>query len=211
MLRIIEFKKYYGDQLALQIPDLLVPEGIHWFKGGNGAGKSTLFKSLAGIIPFQGEVFLHNINLRKDAVAYRMKVNYAEAEPIFPPFLNGQDLIRFVREAKKAPEGQEESLVQQLKMESYIGNNISTYSSGMLKKVSLVMAFLGNPHLIILDEPLITIDKEAAAAILQLIQEYAKRGTSFLLSSHQDFEVGTFPIDATFLLQDKTVLHEVRT
>lgn len=208
MLKISRYKKYYGRHLALQTDELFIPEGIHWFKGSNGAGKSTLFKSVAGLIPFKGEVLFNRLDIRKEAVAYRRCVNYAEAEPLFPSFLSGKEIIEFAAKAKKAPAGQQERLIQQLKMESYIGSKTGSYSSGMLKKVSLAMAFLGKPGLIILDEPLITIDKEAAATILLLIREYALEGTSFLLSSHQDFEADALPIQSTYLLRNKTIFHE---
>lgn len=208
MIRVENYRKYYGNQLVLAVPDLLILPGIHWFKGSNGAGKSTFFKSMAGLIPFKGEILLDHLHLRKNAVAYRMQVNYGEAEPLYPGFLTGKDLIRFVGEAKKAPRGQEAMLTELLNMNSYINSPTATYSSGMLKKVSLALAFLGNPRLIMLDEPLITIDKEACDLMLGLIARYAQAGTSFLLSSHQDFDTDILKIDNTYHLRNKTILHD---
>ena len=57
----------------------------------------------------------------------------------------------------------------------------------MIKKLSLVLAFMGNPRLILLDEPLITLDKDAAGSILDLIKEYALSGVSVIITSHQEF------------------------
>ena len=66
---------------------------------------------------------------------------------------------------------------------------MSSYSSGMLKKLSLVLAFIGNPVLILLDEPFITLDMDAVRGLQQLIEQKQAAGVSFCISSHQDLEI----------------------
>ena len=63
MLQITDFKKSYHGIPALEIPYLLIPKGIHWIKGSNGAGKTTLFRSIAGMIPFKGQILLEKLIL----------------------------------------------------------------------------------------------------------------------------------------------------
>ena len=65
---------------------------------------------------------------------------------------------------------------------------MGTYSSGMLKKLSLVLAFIGHPKLILLDEPLVTIDKESVPILYSLVKKYSDEGVSFIFTSHQAFE-----------------------
>ncbi len=74
------------------------------------------------------------------------------------------------------------------------------------KKISLLSAFLGKPTLIMLDEPLITIDDRSVQIIYELVKEYAeKQGVSFLLSSHQDFRFEKLAIKNMYLIQNQTI------
>jgi ABC-2 type transport system ATP-binding protein len=76
----------------------------------------------------------------------------------------------------------------------------------MLKKISLLSAFLGKPSLIMLDEPLITIDDHSVQIVYELVKEYAEKlGVSFLLSSHQDFRFEKLAIKNMYLVQNKTI------
>jgi ABC-2 type transport system ATP-binding protein len=207
MLFIKNFRKSYNSHLIILLDELVINDGIHWFRGVNGSGKSTFFKSIAGLLPFEGEVVLENqFDIRKNPVEYRLRVNYAEAEPIYPDYLTGKDLITFVADAKKSPKGQVEKLIETLQINDFIGNQVGTYSSGMLKKLSLVLAFIGNPKIIMLDEPLVTIDTQAVANMYKLIKEYRSQGITFLLSSHQDFKFDELSIDRTYLVQNQTII-----
>lgn len=191
MLRFIKYQKSYGSISVLGVDDLEITSGIYWIKGANGSGKSTLLKTIAGIIDFDGDILLDGqVSLKKHPVLYRSVVNFAEAEPVFPEFLTGTEMIRLFTSAKNAPAGQEEYFVKSMKMQQYINEPIGTYSSGMLKKLSIVLAFIGNPQLILLDEPLITIDTESLKILYQWIEDkHRKENVSFLLSSHQPLEI----------------------
>ncbi len=190
MLQIENFLKSYHRQTVLQIDRLEVRPGIYWVKGANGSGKSTFLKAVAGMIHFQGNIILNSgIDIKKQPVAYRKQVNFAEAEPIFPEFLTGWEMIRLFADAKNAQKNQEEYFIESMNMQNYLGDSVGSYSSGMLKKLSLVLAFLGRPTLILLDEPLITIDADSLKVLYNWISEANdSHQTSFLLSSHQNLE-----------------------
>jgi ABC-2 type transport system ATP-binding protein len=207
MLKINHFKKYYGSKLALESSDYSFSEGIHWVKGHNGSGKTTLFKSLAGILPFEGEVHVDAISLKKEPVSYRLHVNYAEAEPVFPSVTTGNELVRLFERHKKAPAGQAATLTERLGI-GFLAEPTGTYSSGMGKKLSLLLAFLGRPLYILLDEPLVTLDQAAVSALIQLIKERKAQGVSFLISSHQVFEEGTLTPDFVHEVSNG-MLHEL--
>jgi ABC-2 type transport system ATP-binding protein len=205
MLQITHLRKSYGGHLVLQVPSLFLSEGIHWFKGANGSGKTTFFRTLAGMLPFEGEIRMYDWDIRKQPIEYRLHINYGEAEPDYPEFLTANDLIQFVAQAKRVSSNQVQELIQILGIAPFLYQPTGTYSSGMLKKTSLVLAFLGQPKVIILDEPLITIDDATVQQVYELVRDYHARGVTFLLSSHQDFRFDALPIKKLFEVKDKKI------
>jgi ABC-2 type transport system ATP-binding protein len=206
VLEVDQLRKRYGVQEILDIDSWQIPSGIYWIQGENGAGKSTLFWTLAGMLPFDGQVLLNgDINLKTKPVDYLLKLNLGEAEPLYPSFLTPKDLMAFVAECKCSPTSQSAMLIDALGI-NYMDSPFGTCSSGMVKKVSLAVAFLGNPSVIILDEPLITIDQDARTALFALIQEYHTNGVTFLLSSHQRFTEGNLPLSAIYELKNKKLI-----
>jgi len=206
VLEIRDLQQQYGALEILNIPFWTIEKGIYWIQGENGAGKSTLFRTLSGMLPHAGSIVLDNkYDLKKNPVDYRLRLNLGEAEPLYPSFLTPADLIAFVAEAKKSPDGQTNMLIETLGIQ-YLSNPFGSCSSGMIKKVSLALAFLGNPSVIILDEPLITIDQEARASLFELIKAYHRNGVTFLLSSHQLFQQEGLTVSQSFALKNKTLV-----
>jgi ABC-2 type transport system ATP-binding protein len=205
MLQFTKFKKSYGPFPVLQVDDLLINPGTYWIKGVNGSGKTSLLKAVAGIIDFEGDIFIdQTLSLKKHPVGYRKIVNCAEAEPLYPEFLTGMDMVNLFASAKNATKEQPNYFIESMMMGSYIKDSIGTYSSGMLKKLSIVLAFLGNPKLILLDEPLITIDTNSLKTIYKWIEEkHSKENVTFLISSHQPLEGLTLTNE--ILVEEKTV------
>ena len=147
MLLVKNLLKKYGDKTILHIKELSIPPGITHLKGINGSGKTTFSRITAGLIPFQGEVWLNNdLNPKTTKVKYRKHVNYAESEPLYPEFFTANDLIEFVGKSKGASMEQKTSLTKLFGVNAYLYDTIGSYSSGMLKRLSLCLAFLGHPH-----------------------------------------------------------------
>lgn len=206
MLSIENINKKYGSHEVLNFSEWKIDKGIYWLKGGNGTGKSTLFRIISGQIPFKGEVQLNGINLRKEPVKYRSKISFAEAEPQYPLFVKGRELIDFYIETRNAERKQGEELADYFEMTPFLDNTIGSYSSGMLKKLSLICAFIGNVDLYILDEPLITIDISSSEKLYKLIKEKASQGKSYILSSHQEVSTDQLKLDGVFQIIDKQVI-----
>jgi ABC-2 type transport system ATP-binding protein len=208
MLELSNIQKSFGSHHIFSIDKLTLPTGIYWLKGANGAGKSTLLKLLAGLIPFKGDVFIDKkISIRKNPVHYRLLMNHSEAEPVYPSFLTGNELIDFVRNIKTGTKGQVNEIRQLLGIDDYLQNPTGSYSSGMLKKLSLLLSFLGKPKWILLDEPLTTLDQSSQKALCELIMQYRQeKNISFIITSHHDIENNNIHFDKTYLLKDKELV-----
>jgi ABC-2 type transport system ATP-binding protein len=206
LLSLSNINKKYGNHEVLNFREWEIDRGIYWLKGGNGTGKSTLFRIISGQIPFKGEVQLHGVNLRKEPIKFRSNISFAEAEPQYPLFIKGKELLNFYIETRNADRKQAEELADNFEMTPYLNNAIGSYSSGMLKKLSLICAFIGDADLYILDEPLITIDSASAEKLYSLIKERAFQGKSFLLSSHQEVSSDKLKIDKVYQISNKQVI-----
>lgn len=180
--------------------------GVYWLKGGNGTGKTTLFRIISGQTPYNGSVILDGLSLKDKPTQFKEKISYAEAEPQYPAFVTGQELINFYKEVRKANQTEIDSLTDLFEMTSFLAQKVGGYSSGMLKKLSLICAFIGDADLYILDEPLITIDVASADKLYLLIREKSKVGKSFLISSHQEVDNTKLPLHGIFKIEDKQIV-----
>lgn len=206
MLQFNNFQKSYGYNIILKITDVTLDKGIYWIKGANGCGKSTLLKSVAGMLSFDGDISLNKLSVKKNSVAYKSIVNFSDAEPLFPLFLTGWEMVKLFSQAKKANHNQVEQYIEEMKMQHYLDQQIGTYSSGMLKKISLLLAFLGKPTLILLDEPLITIDTDSLNILYKWIREkHAKENASFLISSHNSIESNLLPAFQEMVIEQQSL------
>ena len=206
MLSLKQIDKKYGSHTVLSFDEWKIDSGIFWLKGGNGTGKTTLFRIIAGQTPFSGQLLLNNIDLKKDSIHFRSKISYAEAEPQYPLFITGHELINFYKDVRQAQQQEIDELTLLFEMDTFLDQKIGGYSSGMLKKLSLICAFIGDVELYILDEPLITIDVESAAKLYQLISSKAKQGKSFLLSSHQEINKEKLKLSQVFEIKNKAII-----
>jgi ABC-2 type transport system ATP-binding protein len=207
MLTLHQIKKRYYTALILDIPQLELPAGIYWIQGANGAGKTTCMKVIAGLIPFEGEaLLLGDVSSRRQPLRYRQLVNYAEAEPLYPSFLTGEDLLHLYNTTKGRGRKDLRELAGMLGADAFLQNPVSSYSSGMLKKLSLVLAFAGTPSLILLDEPLITLDSATIPILYEWIRElHTQHGVTFCITSHQPISEA-LPVTATLAIAHKDLI-----
>jgi ABC-2 type transport system ATP-binding protein len=191
MLEFIQTQKAYGDHLVLSIPSLRLEKGVYWLQGANGSGKTTLLRMAAGLLPFQGDIRVDGCSLRRDPVGYRRSISWSDAEPLYPGFITGEEIISFYQDIRHPFPGQVGELVTRFGMQSYLSSPLGGWSSGMTKKLALLLALMGRPSWVLLDEPLVTLDREAIPELYALILEMGRRqGVGFLLSSHQDIDAG---------------------
>lgn len=207
MFEINQVLKKYEQHTVLQIPSLTIGEGIHWLKGTNGTGKSTFMKMISGMIPFEGEIQLDGIDLKQNPVLYKRQISYAEAEPLYPEFLTGEDLIAFYHTVRKSDQKESEDLIARFGIAGYFKNPTGTYSSGMAKKLSLVLAFIGKTKFILLDEPFVTLDVATVQTLINTIKEFQQQGRHFIFTSHQSPETAALPITTSMIAENNTICY----
>ena len=206
MLQFKNVQKHYGGFLAVDIPYLQIEEGVWWVQGENGSGKTTFLKMIAGLHPFTGAIILKNtLNIKKHRQKYVKLVNYAVAEPLYPSFLTARDLVELYCETKGGDLLYAQELLKQLNVFEAYNKQTGSYSSGMIKKVSLVLALIGQPKVILLDEPFITIDAKAVNTICSIINERYKNGVSFIITSHQTLHSHQLVFTGKLLVENKII------
>jgi len=207
MLKLTNVKKQYHANPIIEIPSLQLESGIYWLSGANGAGKTTLLKMIAALLPFEGDITFNNISLKGQPIMYRQQVGWAEAEPLFPAFITGKDLVSLYRKIRNVEQKDLDNLLELFDITAYVSDAIGTYSAGMTKKLSLVLALLGNPPLIVLDEPLITLDAVATKTVTNFILDMNKTtGCSFLMSSHQDLQEEVAIAGKRLTIHNRTII-----
>jgi ABC-2 type transport system ATP-binding protein len=207
MLEFSEVKKSYNGKTILNIPSLKLENGMYWLQGPNGSGKTTFLRIISGIHPFRGCISFCGIDLHKKPTEYRRQISWADAEPQYPPFLTGHELVSFYRYIRKASSSQTDELISLFSLNDFLDEPIGSYSSGIVKKLSIFLAFIGYPPLILLDEPLSSLDPETVTIVMKLINDSNKElGISFLLSSHQDMEKDFLIMFKKLFVSDKKII-----
>lgn len=178
VLTVEHLTKKIGKKTILEDVSLKLDRGqIAGLVGANGAGKTTLMKVILGYSSYQKGQFNVIENKHK-----KSNIGALIESPGIYPFMSGYDNLKILNESKNSNDI--DTIVSQLKMNEYIHNKAKTYSLGMKQKLGIAIAFLNQPQLIILDEPMNGLDPKAVRDVRELIIKKAKEGVTFLISSH---------------------------
>jgi ABC-2 type transport system ATP-binding protein len=180
--------KNFGDFCAVRDLSFRVEPGqIVGLVGANGAGKTTTLRAITGILrPTAGMVRVGGRDLQQDPVAAKRQFAYVP-DTVHPyDLLTVTEHLHFVALAYRVQQAETKyaALLDELELTDKRNELASNLSRGMLQKLSMACAFLREPRVIILDEPLTGLDPRGIRNIRQSIQRRAADGTAFLLSSH---------------------------
>ncbi len=171
------------DNLTLSIRE----NEVYGLLGPNGSGKSTTIKMALGLMkPSVGECSLFGV--ASDTPSARLNVGFLPEAPYFQRFLTGRELLRYF--AKLAglsrPETAKriDALLEKVGLEDAGDRRVGGYSKGMLQRIGLAQALVGDPKLLILDEPTAGVDPVGAAEIASIIRTLKSEGKTVLLCSH---------------------------
>jgi ABC-2 type transport system ATP-binding protein len=185
--------KRYGRRVALSGLDLDVGPGqVVGLLGPNGAGKTTTVKILTGLVQAtHGGAELFGVPVGDPAA--RRRLGYLPEHFRFPEWLSGIELLRFhARLAGRDPQRNDdrlEGLLALVGLEGRGGERIRGYSKGMTQRLGLAQALIGEPDLVLLDEPTSAMDPLGRREIRELIRGLSRAGTAVLLNSHLLSEV----------------------
>jgi len=191
MIEVKNVTKRYGQHVAVDDVSFTVKKGeILGFLGPNGAGKSTTMNILTGYISAtNGQVLVDDIDIMEDPVAVKKKIGYL---PEFPPLymdMTVQEYLDFVYDIKKTSldkskrEEDMNRILELTKIQDMRGRLIKNLSKGYKQRVGLAQALIGDPQVLILDEPTVGLDPKQIIEIRSLIQKLGREHT-IILSSH---------------------------
>ncbi|ASA77915.1 ABC transporter ATP-binding protein [Thermococcus sp. 5-4] len=182
--------KFFGRMNVVYHLNLKVPKGaVYGFLGPNGAGKTTTIKMLTGALkPTYGEIRIFGLDMPGERVEIMRKVGYMPEKPLAYEDMTIFEFLTYMGRLMGLPK--EEAIKQARELMAYTGvgklafNRIRELSSGQRQRVTFAMALLGNPELLILDEPTSNLDPLGRMEFIGKVLELAKAGKTIFISSH---------------------------
>lgn len=190
MIKLINLTKNYGRLIAVNNLNLEIKKGeIFGFLGPNGAGKTTTIKMICGLVlPTSGEVYIDNINLKKEPVKYKKKFAYIPDKPFIFEKLRGIEYIEFIANLYEVEREKFKELfdkyVKLFEMENYLNDFIESYSHGMSQKLLITASLIHSPDVFILDEPMVGLDPKSIRLLKEEFKKLAEKGTTIFMSTH---------------------------
>ncbi|GLQ19988.1 ATP-binding cassette domain-containing protein [Algimonas porphyrae] len=200
MLELIDIGQTYGKKPVLQGVSRQFGQGVTVITGPSGAGKSTLLRLCATVEkPSSGQRLWQGDPVKSRVKRFRAALGYAPQRIDFPDDLSGLDFMLHVAALKGLPLGaakaQANTLLDRLGLARDASGRIATYSGGMRRRLGLAQAFLGDPQILILDEPTAELDTVTGGHVNDLIFETAVRAVVLMTTHLQDSLAGrTFDI-----------------
>jgi nitrous oxidase accessory protein len=189
LLTVRGLTKRFGSQRALDDVSFTVHAGeavALW--GANGAGKTTALRALLGAIPFDGEVAIDGLDVRRRGRDARRLLGFVPQEIAFPELTAGEALTLFagLRGATTERIGM---LVERLGLAGELDKRVQTLSGGRKQRLALAVALLADPPLLLLDEPSSSLDAAARRDLQQILAGLKAEGKTLVFSSHRPEEV----------------------
>ena len=188
-LSIENITKHYGATKALTGFSLEINSGgVYGLVGPNGAGKSTLMKILATLIPTtSGTCFLDGVDIQKNPDTMRQVLGYLPQDVAVYPNLTAPEFLSYIASLKLIQSAdakrQINTLLEIFNLSAYKKRRLSDYSGGMRQRVGISAALLGDPKVVIVDEPSVGLDPVERINLRNLLMDMAKERI-ILLSTH---------------------------
>lgn len=203
MIQIENLHKRFGENQVLKGIDIQIKSGVLAVLGPNGSGKTTLNKCILGMVfPDKGKIIVNeqDINNRWN---YRKEIDYLPQIANFPNNITVSELIKMIKDLRNAKSKDETYLLNLFKLQPFLNKKLNNLSGGTKQKVNLLLTFMFDSPIIILDEPTTGLDPAALIILKQLIEEEKKKGKTILVTSHIMSFVEEISDEIMFILEGK--------
>jgi ABC-type multidrug transport system ATPase subunit len=186
LIRLERFEKRYGKLQAVRPLDLTIAEGESFaLLGPNGGGKTSIIRALVGLhAPTAGRISVGGFDVAREPVKVKERLSYVPQRVTMPEVLTAREVAIFFAHLKGAPEARVEELLEFFALNEVAGRRIAEFSGGMLQRLGLVVAFLKEVPLYVLDEPTVNLDPLGVKKLQGMLMELKGRGATILFSSH---------------------------
>lgn len=192
MIKLVNLTKRYDIHSVPAVFDLNlnVKKGeIFGFIGPNGAGKTTTISMITGILkPTSGSVFIDGMDIELNPIECKSKIGYVPDNPHIYERLTGAEYLNFIADIFKVSSDKRNEKInefaEKFSISSVLNNQIKSYSHGMKQKLLLTGAFMHEPKLLILDEPMVGLDPIAAKTLKDEMKKHAQKGNTVFFSTH---------------------------
>jgi len=209
MLEINNLTKKYGSFVALDRISMTCKAGnITVLLGENGAGKSTTIKSIASLLRFRGTIKICGYS--NDSIEAKKCFAYVPEVPVLYESLTIKEHIEFISAAYEVDNGLEQAqqYLKLFNLEEKLNKTTKELSKGMKQKLSMLLALITNPKVLLVDEPLIGLDPNAIEDVLEIFKELRDQGVAILISTHI-IDIMEEIYDEAFILKQGRILGDI--
>lgn len=202
MITVTHLTKRFGRLTAVDDLSFTVQAGeavALW--GANGAGKTTAVRCLLHLLPFEGEIQINGLDVRRQGKAVRQQVGFVPQQLSFHDDMSVAETLIFYARLRKLPHGTDFTpLLERLDLTAHLSKQVQNLSGGLKQRLALALALLSDPSLLVLDEPTANLDIRAREDFLLLLHELKEQGKTLVFSSHRLEEI-TALADRVLLLE----------
>jgi ABC-2 type transport system ATP-binding protein len=190
MIEISNLSMRYGDLLALDGLDLVIPRGeLFAFLGPNAAGKTTTIKLLTGLIePTSGSARICGYDIQKEPLEAKRRIGYIPDVAEFYDKLTPVEFMAFIAELFQVPhetaKARTPELMDRFSLVPYARQRIENLSHGTRQRLAFASAFLHEPEVVIVDEPMVGLDPKNARVVKEELKARSREGVTVFLSTH---------------------------
>lgn len=203
MITITNLHKKFAENEVLKGIDLTINQGVMAILGPNGSGKTTLNKCILSMVyPDKGTIEINNQNI-ENQWEYRKNIDYLPQIANFPNTITVSELILMIKDLRKEKHRDPSDLLALFKLTPFLHKKLNKLSGGTKQKVNLLLTFLFDNPILILDEPTTGLDPAAMITLKQLIFKEKQKGKTILVTSHIMSFVEEISDEIIFILEGK--------